>query len=76
MFVEHHEGSFGITLRFGIGAAEMRGADDIMERFGDARIVRIGFGEIEDLRSEPVGSGVELSGSGPLFFGSVFFGVG
>ena len=74
--VEELEGGFGITRGVGVGAAEVSGADDVVEGFGDAGIVGIGFGEGEDLRGEPVGCGVEFQRGGPFGLCGFRFGFG
>lgn len=66
--------SAGVPLGFGIGAAEMSGADDQVESLGNARVVGIGLGKGKDLRSEPVGRTGELRERGPFGCGSFCFG--
>jgi len=74
--VEELEGGSGIVAGVGVSAAEVSGTDDIVEGFGDARIVGIRFGESKDFGSEPIGSGVEFSRGRPFGFGGLLFGIG
>lgn len=74
--VEKLECGPGVARRFGVGAAEVRCAHDIVERFGDARVVWTFFGESEHLGGEPVRGAVELGESGPFFFRGFCFGFG